>query len=334
MKTIYFQQPIEIFSAAAAVGSLENEGLIGPFADTHSPDDQFGANTWEMAETEMVRQTIDLALKKANLSPSAIDVILAGDLLNQCTATAYGALPFHRPYIGLYGACSTFAEGLYLGSLALESGHYKAACVTASSHFSSAERQYRFPLEYGCQRTPTAQRTVTGAGAALLGLCEKKDPAMRVCAALPGRMIDSGVTDANNMGAAMAPAAADTLLTYFWESNTSPDDYDLILTGDLGAIGADLLRELCADKGVTLGNEYKDCGLEIFDPSQDVHAGASGCGCSAVYVCGYLKKIWNDSPLSDVLLIGTGALLSPLTVQQNHTIPGIAHLIRFSKTEI
>lgn len=308
---------------------MESEGPLGTYFDFSSADDLFGVETWENAETELVRQTLDCALKKAQITSSQLDFVLGGDLLNQCTATSYGCMPHNVPYLGLYGACSTFAEGLLVGASMMESARFETGGVVVSSHFSSAERQYRFPLEYGCQRPPTSQRTVTGCGAALLHAkkTQKCKDAICITGGRIGLIVDSKVKDANHMGAAMAPAAADTLCAFLHESKTAARDYDLILTGDLGKIGAELFTELCAQKGFFFSDNYVDCGTQIFSEQQDVHAGASGCACSAIYICGYLSKIWRNAPLFRVLLLGTGALLSPLTVQQKHSIPGIAHLI-------
>ena len=306
---------------------MEGEGKLGEYYDIVSTDDLFGAKTWENAEIEMIKLSINHALKCYLPSSKLPGFLFGGDLMNQCTAAAYACLPFEVPYFGLYGACSTFAEGLILAACVLQGSADKSAAVIASSHYSTAERQYRFPLEYGCQRTPTSQRTVTGCGCALLRVQPQIRKSIYITKARVGKMVDSGVKDANHMGAAMAPAAAKTLIEYLRSSNESPDDYDLILTGDLGEIGAELFSEMCKKEGLNLNSNHIDCGTQIFTYDQDPHAGASGCGCSAIYVCGYLQKIWRVKKLNRVLLIGTGALLSPLTIQQKNSIPGIAHLV-------
>jgi len=231
------------------------------------------------------------------------------------------------PYVGLYGACSTFALGLGLAALAIESGNCCRALVISSSHYSSAERQYRFPLEYGCQRTPTAQTTVTGAGCVILDNCSRDLPYVNEF--LPGKICDLGISDANNMGAAMAPAAADTVLHYFSETKKDPRDFDYILTGDLGFEGHRIFTELCLGKGLDLGQKCNDCGKMIYDPKkQDINSGGSGCGCSASVFTSIIMNRLYKKEIKDVLLIGTGALLNPSTVLQNETIPGIAHLVR------
>ncbi len=333
MKNLNCQQKIALFSSAAGVGVMESEGPLGRYFDFASTDDLFGAKTWESAESEMVSSVLDCVLKKAALSSEKLDFVLGGDLLNQCTASSFGSMPHNAPFLGLYGACSTFAEGLLLGASLIESRFCNLGAVLASSHFSSAERQYRFPLEYGCQRPPTSQRTVTGCGAALLKRTDSlaSTDQLLISGGRIGVIIDSKIKDANHMGAVMAPAAADTLSLYLKESGESVSDFDMILTGDLGTIGAELFCELCMEKGIKLGKQYLDCGTTVFSPSQDVHAGASGCACSAVYLCGYLKKVWNQIPVQRLLLIGTGALLSPLTVQQKLSIPGIAHLVKMER---
>lgn len=307
---------------------MEGEGAIGAFLDFVSPNDTFGEKTWENAERKMVEDTLTSLLEKSAVSADELDFITGGDLLNQCTATSFGCAGFHAPFLGLYGACSTFVEGLLLSSILLEANTARLGAVLASSHFSSAERQYRFPLEYGCQRTPTSQRTVTGCGAALLRRARKKDEnCLAVVGARIGKIVNNGVKDANHMGAAMAPAAADTLVSFLKDSSTTPADYDWILTGDLGAIGATLFCELCAKENVDLSGKYLDCGTQMFSPEQDVHAGASGCACAAVFTCGRLFKTWKTLRKNRILLLGTGALLSPMTLQQKQPILGIAHLV-------
>lgn len=331
MKNVYFQQKIQIFTTAAVGGITEAEGKIGGCLDYVGNDDLFGAETWEIAESRMVKKCAEIAFAKSKTAASGVDFLLGGDLLNQCTASSFGVLPFQIPYLGLYGACSTFAEGLFIAASLLQLPDLASGGVIASSHFSTAERQYRFPLEYGAQRTPTAQRTVTGCGCALLQKRDQDTSMPLITAGRIGIICDAGVKDANNMGAAMAPAAADTLCSFLKEAGEDACDYDMILTGDLGNVGAMLFRELCAQSGILLGAEYFDCGNEIYHTQQDVHAGASGCGCSAIYLCAALEKMWKTKPLHRVLFIGTGALLSPVTVQQKLSIPAIAHLIRIEK---
>jgi stage V sporulation protein AD len=315
-----------IVSAASVVGKREYEGPLGPLFDFHDEDDRFGKTTWEQSEAEMQRLALNLAMSKEKFGITDIDTIFAGDLINQCTSSAYGLLDYDVPFIGLYGACSTAAEGLILAALTVNAGYFYRTAVVTSSHNCSAERQFRFPLEYGGQRTPTSQWTVTGSGAFIVASDDKKNP--RIVEVMPGRSLDFGITDANNMGAAMAPAAADTLVRYFNLSGLSPSAFDMIITGDLGFEGHSIVLDLTMAKGLDLSKNYNDCGLLIYDRTgQDMHAGGSGCGCSATVMASYILKQMREGGLRDVLFIGTGALMSPLMIQQGQSIPGIAHLV-------
>lgn len=336
-RIIGFSNAPAIVSAATAVGKKEAEGPLGGYFDLRDRSDLFGQDTFEQAESEMQRQALNMALSKSKLRGEDIGAVFAGDLLNQCTASAYGLEEFGIPYFGLYGACSTMAEALILAGIFCDRGVAHRTAAVASSHNGAAERQFRFPLEYGSQRPPTAQWTVTGAGAFILEggsdgesdgeLEETKKP--RITAALPGRIVDMGINDANNMGAAMAPAAADTLLTYFRESGESPDSFDYILTGDLGFEGNAICRELLTERGLSPGGNFTDCGMLIFDPgTQDTHCGGSGCGCSAVVLGGFILDKMRAGEVGRVLLVGTGALMSPSMIQQGKSIAGIGHLIR------
>ncbi|MBO4353805.1 MAG: stage V sporulation protein AD, partial [Clostridia bacterium] len=256
------------------------------------------------------------------------DVIFAGDLMNQCTSSAYGVLGFGTPYFGIYGACSTFTEGTALASMMINAGYYEKCAVVTSSHFCSAERQFRFPIEYGGQRTPTAQWTVTGAGAILLS---RGGNGPYVKEVMPGIPIDKGITDSSNMGAAMAPAAIDTFTRYFDETGKSPDDFDLILTGDLGREGHGIMCEFMRAAGYDMYRNYNDCGLLIFNAkAQDVHAGGSGCGCAATVFSSYILNNLKLGKINDVLFAATGALMSPDALKQGCSIPGIAHLVRIT----
>lgn len=325
-----FKKNIGIRSCASVVGELESKGPLKVYFDLSSADSKFGMDTWEKAEEEMVKQSIDVALKKGKLREDEIDLAFGGDLTNQCTATSFGIKDKQIPYVGLYGACSTFALSLGMAAANIESGFAKRTLSVASSHFCSAERQYRFPLEYGCQRTPTAQTTVTGAGCVILE--ENCKPGIKVKEFLPGIIQDFGITDVNNMGAAMAPACADTLLRYFANSENSPKDFDYILSGDLGMEGRKILREICSNNGLEFFDHHCDCGELIFDlNNQQVGAGGSGCGCSASVFSGYIFSLLKKGEISNVLLVGTGALLNPNTVLQNETIPTVAHLVRIEK---
>lgn len=313
--------------AASVVGGKERKGPLGEKFDSFCEDDRFGQDTWEKAETEMVKRTVESLVTKSNSEWEDIDVFAGGDLLDQCIATSHAMNNNGVPYLGLYGACSTAAEGLIIGSLLAEKGF--TVGTVASSHFCSAERQYRFPLEYGSQRTPTAQNTVTGCGSFLLN--DKKSE-VRVKEAIVGRIQDNGIGDANNMGAAMATAAIDTMIRYFRASDKTDKDFDIIATGDLGHEGFELAKEYAKSLGLILGSNYVDCGMLIYDlKSQDVGAGGSGCGCSAsVFAADIYPKI-KRGELKNGLLIGTGALLSPKSIIQNKIIPSVAHLVCFER---
>lgn len=316
-----------VISSASVVGKYEQEGPLGEYFDICDPTDKFGMNTWEQAESEMQRLAFNTALSKISASERAIDALFAGDLLNQCVGSSYGLLDFDIPYFGLYGACSTAAEGIMLAASCVSAGYFDRAAAVSSSHYCSAERQYRAPIEYGAQRAPCAQWTVTGSGAFIIGDSGK----VKVCEALPGIVIDKGISDASNMGAAMAPAAADTLLRYFSGSGYEPKDFDMIVTGDLGEEGGSILRELLYSEGLDIKDVYADCGTLIYDlKAQDKHAGGSGCGCSAVVLASYLIPMLECGDASNILLIGTGAMMSPSSIQQGLSIPAVAHLLRFS----
>ena len=313
-----------IISAAGIVGSREHEGPLGERFDEYSDDDRFEQDTWEKAESEMQRRAFSIAMKRGGIREDGIDALFAGDLLNQCVGSAYGLSEFDIPYFGLYGACSTCCEGLLLAAAMTSAGYCRHAGAVTSSHYCAAERQYRTPLEYGAQRAQTAQRTVTGAGAFIVG----RGGDVKIKEALGGVVIDKGVNDTSNMGAAMAPAALSTLLRYFSESGRKPSDFDLIVTGDLGYEGGEILCRLAATEGIDLSDVYYDCGMEIFDRErQDVHAGGSGCGCSAVVLaCELLPKML-DGKINNILFIGTGAMMSPSSINQGFSIPAVAHLL-------
>ncbi len=318
-----------IVSASSAVGGKEFEGPLGKLFDFHDPSDRFGQPTFEKSEAEMQRIALSSAIAKLEISPEDIELLFAGDLLNQCVSSAYGLLEYDIPYFGLYGACSTAAEGLMLSSVFVSQRIIKRAAAVTSSHNAAAERQYRNPLEYGGQRTPTAQWTVTGAGAFTVAHEENSDNILaQVSDVFPGIVVEKGITDAANMGAAMAPAAADTLLNYFEASGTSPDDYDMIVSGDLGAEGQSILGDLLAVSGVDASGKLNDCGLMIYDlERQDVHAGGSGCGCSAVVLASYLLPKLKSGELGNILFYGTGAMMSPASLKQGLAIPAVAHLL-------
>ncbi len=331
MKQGLYRTHASIISGASIVGSKEFSGPLGECFDLHDEKDKFDQKTWETAESEMQRLALNTALAKSDLSEKDIDAIFAGDLLNQCVGSAYGLLSFDSPYFGLYGACSTAVEGLTLASLIISGGCFSRCATISSSHFCSAERQYRNPLEYGGQRAPTAQWTVTGAGAFIVGNENEGD--VSIDAVMPGIVIEKGITDANNMGAAMAPAAFDTLVRYFEETGTTPADHGAIYTGDLGHEGGKILCELLESYGYDISNNYFDCGKLIFDKNeQDVHSGGSGCGCSAVVLASYLLPKIKSGELDNLLFVGTGAMMSPSSLKQGLAIPAVAHLIRLKRS--
>lgn len=316
---------VEAFSAVG--GKKEGEGPLGRDFDLISEDARFGEKSFEKAECRMRKLADERALENAGKSFSDVDFTFGGDLLNQCIAAAYSSRGSGVPFIGLYGACSTYAEATGLAAVFAESGA-KRCLATASSHFCSAERQYRFPLEYGGQRPPSAQWTATAAGSALI---TSGGEAPFIKAATFGTVEDMGINDQNNMGAAMAPAAAKTLSAFFEDTGIKPPDFDLILTGDLGYVGSELLKKLMDDAGFPLGMNYNDCGLMLYDREiQQVEAGASGCGCSAAVAGCYVLPNMKKGVLKNVLLVSTGALMSPLSLQQGETIPSVAHLICYS----
>lgn len=326
--TVIMENVPSIISFGSAVGRMEGEGPLGSCFDYVSEDSTFGENTWEKAESRLQQHALEQALIKGSISEGEIDFIFAGDLLNQCTASGYSMRDSGMSFFGLYGACSTMAESLSLASIFADNriGRYNAALT--SSHFCSAERQFRFPETYGGQRPPTSQWTATASGCAILG--EHSDPPY-VKAVTVGRITDMGIKDANNMGAAMAPAAYETLKNHFSATQSSPEDFDLILTGDLGFVGSELLRDLFMQDGITLGERYNDCGLMLFDrEKQDVHSGGSGCGCSASVLCGHILPRVRSGELRNVLFTATGALMSTTLVQQGESIPGIAHCVHIS----
>ena len=320
-----------ILGYASVVGQKEGEGPLKNCFDEISDDSYFGEQTWEKAESHMLRRCFSLACSRAELPESAPEAVFSGDLLNQCISSAFAMKDTGLPYLGLYGACSTMAEGLGLAALLIDGGYARCAAAVTGSHFCSAERQYRFPLEYGGQRPPTAQWTVTGAGAVLLG-AEGKGP--RVTHVTFGRIVDAGIKDANAMGAAMAPAAYQTLRAHFEDTGRGPGDYDAIFTGDLGALGHDILQDLFRRDGVELGVRTMDCGVLIYDlKTQEVNAGGSGCGCSAAVLGGHILRGMEKGVWERVLFAATGALMSPLSAQQGGSIPGICHAVALESAE-
>ena len=317
--------PVYIGNWASVAGKKEAEGPLGHGFDIKSMDTKFGEKTWEQAEKRMQQLALDRLLEKAQLKPRELDLVFSGDLLNQCIGSSFSLRNTGIPHLGLYGACSTMAQSLLLAAMAVGGGYADRVVAMTSSHFAGSERQYRFPLGYGGQRTPTAQWTVTGSGAALV---TSQPGSISIESATVGTVTDLGITDAANMGAAMAPAAFQTIRTHLEDTHTTPNDYDLIVTGDLGTIGVEALMQLCREAGISIGGKLTDCGNLIFDPiAQDVHAGGSGCGCSAVVLCSELLGKLHSGKLKRLLFCGTGALLSPTSTQQSLPIPGICHAV-------
>ncbi|HMM31950.1 MAG TPA: stage V sporulation protein AD [Clostridia bacterium] len=328
-QTVMFELPPKLISSAAIVGDVEGKGPLSEYYDLILEDDTWGEKSWEKAERKMFENSVRTALEKVSLSAKDLDCLLGGDLLNQIISANYAARELRIPFLGLYGACSTMAQSLLIGSMMIDGGFAKRVACTATSHFSTAERQYRFPLEMGGQTTPTAQRTVTGAGTSILCEANSVGSAMfknvRIMGGTIGRVVDFGITDASNMGAAMAPAARDTFLAHLQDTGRTADDYDLVITGDLGKFGAEMFVDLCEEKGVKVGDKHLDCGNIVFAPEQKVDCGGSGCGCSAGVLNAYLLGRMEVGELNRVFFMATGALMSPTTGLQSDSIPGIAH---------
>lgn len=320
-----FQDSPVITAWASVAGKKEAEGPLGHSFDITSQDAYFGQRSWELGEKQMQHLALEKLLEKAGIEKERLDVIFSGDLLNQCIGSSFTLRNTGIPHIGLYGACSTMAESLMLSAMTVGGGFFEHAVAMTSSHFAGSERQYRFPLGYGGQRTPTAQWTVTGAGAVLVS-SQGKGPKIESCTV--GTVLDLGIKDANNMGAAMAPAALATIRAHFSDLNAKAEDFDRIITGDLGQLGKEALLALARKEGISLGGRLDDCGTMIFDmQTQDVHSGGSGCGCSAVTLCGSLLEDIRKGKLKKILFCGTGALLSPTSTQQGLPIPGVCHAI-------
>ena len=324
-QSFVLENPPVITAWASIAGKKESEGPLAHAFDLTSQDTLFGQRTWEQAEKHMQQLALDTLATKANVSKRDFDLVFSGDLLNQCIGSSFSLKNQKIPHLGLYGACSTMAESLLLASMTVGGGYADKVVAMTSSHFASSERQYRFPLGYGGQRTPTSQWTVTGSGAALVEPAGR-GPKIESCTI--GTVVDLGIKDANNMGAAMAPAALATIKAHFEDLHTGPQDFDLIVTGDLGHLGMDLLLQLARDEGISLGGKLTDCGVLVFDNLlQDVHSGGSGCGCSAIVLCGELLNKLRSGKLKKVLFCGTGALLSPTSTQQGLPIAGVCHAV-------
>lgn len=329
-QTVRMQNGVGIAGYASIAGKKEGEGPLRRYFDILMEDAEWGEKTWEKTESKIQKSAVAHAVEKAGINLSDINYIFAGDLLNQCIGSSFGLRELEIPFLGVYGACSTMAETLGLAAMTVDGGFADCSAAVTSSHFCTAERQYRTPLEYGGQRTPTAQWTVTGAGALILS---KSGGAPYVTHFTAGKIVDLGITDANNMGAAMAPAAADTLLAHFKDTGKRPEDYDLILSGDLGEVGKSILIDMMIDEGYDIAENYNDCGCMIFDgKKQDTHAGGSGCGCGASTLCGYVMNRMKAGELNRVLFMATGALLSPTSTLQGESIPSVAHAVVISNT--
>ena len=322
------EQPPVITAWASVAGKKEAEGPLSHTFDIKCRDTYFGQRTWEQAEKHMQQLALKKLAEKTKLSLSDFDIVFSGDLLNQCIGSSFTLRNTGVPHLGLYGACSTMAESLLMATMATGGGFADRVVAMTSSHFASSERQYRFPLGYGGQRTPTSQWTVTGSGAALV--C-RSGTGPRITGCTIETVTDLGIKDANNMGAAMAVSAYSTIRAHFDDLKTGPEDFCLIVTGDLGQLGKEMLLELARRDGLSLGGKLADCGTLVFDnTTQDVHAGGSGCGCSAITLCGYLLNQLQSGKLKKILFCGTGALLSPTSTQQGLPIPGICHAVSIS----
>ena len=331
VQTILFENKPKIIGNYTIVGEKEGNGNLKNYFDFVLKDDTFGEKSFEKAERKMLEYSITNALDRAGLKTKDLDLLICGDLLNQIISSSFAAREYDLTFLGLYGACSTMAETLAVGSMFIDGGYFHNVACATSSHFSAAERQYRFPLELGNQRPPVSQWTVTGAGCTILGSGD--DYNKEIVNATFGKVTDFGINDVNNMGAAMAPAAMSTLIAHFEDTNTTPDDYDLIVTGDLGKLGSEILLDLMENKGYKLKDNYNDCGHMIFNNNQKTFQGGSGCGCSAVVLNSYIYNKMDSNKYKRVLFCATGALLSTLSSQQGESIPGICHAVEIRTVE-
>jgi len=323
-QTIKFDNPPTILDCASIVGPKEAQGPLAEYFDQTLEDEFWGEKTWEKAESKIIKETVNTVISKSGVPSDQIDLMIAGDLLNQCISSSFGLREANIPFLGVFGACSTFVESMCIGSICVESFAKNVLCAT-SSHFCSAEKQFRFPLELGNQRTPTAQWTVTGSGAAII---TQSGMGPYITHITPGKIIDMGIKDANNMGAAMAPAFCETLITHFLDTGRSPNYYDAIISGDLGHVGKEIAIDIAKARGYNIKPNYNDCGVLIFDKEkQDTHSGGSGCGCCGSVFSGYFFKQLKAKKIKKVLLIATGALMNSTSSQQGESIPGIAHAI-------
>lgn len=343
-QSVIFEEKPLIRGRGTVVGEKEGQGPLAKNFDIILKEDMYGEKSWEKAESKMLKEAMKKAVSRAGITEKDIDIMLSGDLLNQLMSSSFMARDMHIPFLGLYGACSTMTESLVLGSMLIDGGFAKNVLVGASSHFCTAERQFRMPVEHGNQRPPSAQWTATAAGGVVVSAASEVDSddnlsgcmtdrlgrRIRVESATVGKVIDAGIKDSNQMGAAMAPAAVDTLLNHLEDMDRNLDYYDLAVTGDLGFIGKDIMMDLLADAGLDkkmLFSHYDDCGTMLFSKEQDVHGGGSGCGCSASVFAGYLLKEMEKGKIKRLLLMSTGAMLSAISPLQGESIPGIAHAV-------
>lgn len=327
MQSFRLKQPIRIRASACTGGAMEKEGPLGAYLDAYDESGKFDGETWEESESRMLKQTIECAIKKAGKRITDINYLFCGDLLRQMTASSFGVKSLQIPVFGVYGACSTMGESMVLASVLLEAELAECVVAATSSHFATAEKEFRFPLSYGNQRPPCATWTVTGSGAVVLERGKEKN-GIYVVAATPGKIVDYGITDKANMGACMAPAAVSTISTHLRDLDLQPDYYDKIITGDLGAVGSDILLDLLKAEGFDITKQHMDCGLTIYDQNfQDVHSGGSGCGCAAVTFAGYILQNLQEGRWKRVLFVPTGALLSTVSSNEGDTVPGIAHAV-------
>ena len=328
-QTVKIQNPVSIVSTASIVGPKEGQGPLRLYFDYIIDDEMWGERSWEKAESKLMKETLSKTLSKADKTVGEVNYVIAGDLLNQCIAASFGLRDSGIPFLGIYGACSTMGESMGLGAMLIDGGFADNVVCITSSHFCSAEKQFRFPLELGTQRSPTAQWTITGSGGALLS---NQGAGPYITHVTTGKIVDMGIKDAGNMGAAMAPAAVDTLLSHFKDTGFTPDYYDLIITGDLGMVGKSICEDLLKREGYFISDRYNDCGLMIYNrEKQDAHAGGSGCGCSAAVFAGFIYREIVKRNLNNVLFVPTGALLSSVSSQQGESIPCIAHAVSLQR---
>ncbi|MBQ8319256.1 MAG: stage V sporulation protein AD [Clostridia bacterium] len=331
MNTIFFHHQPRLVATGSIAGPKESEGIVGNFADKTLKDDTFGESTYEKAECKMLTFAVRKAIENAGLTERDIDLFVSGDLLNQIISASFTARDFDFPFLGVYSACSTMSESFALAGAMIDAGYFKRIVAATGSHFSSAERQYRYPLELGCTRPPQAQWTVTGAGGAVIAAKETTSSPIALTSATFGRVVDYGITDVNNMGAAMAPAASDTVVKHLQDTGKKASDYDLIVTGDLGALGSRLMKDLTWEKGVDIQNNHVDCGEIVYNVIEDEFQGGSGAGCSALVFNSYIVEKMRRGELNRVLFVATGALLSTVSSGQGESIPCIAHAVSFER---